>query len=72
MDGNDSLWKCIPKSTFQYDYINYSDSIVAPEILSKFEELKNKYPTPDTTNNPMYERYVAKHKIFKERHGNEQ
>ena len=70
LDGNDSLWKCIPKSTFKYEYINYSDSVISPEVMSKFEELKNKYPAPDTTNNPMYERYVAKHKIFNERYGN--
>jgi arylsulfatase A-like enzyme len=64
LDGNDSLWKCVPKSTFKYDYINYSDSIVAPEVLSKFKELKQKFPAPDTTNNPMYERYLTKQKML--------
>lgn len=71
LDGQNNLYKCIPKSTFKFDYINYSDSVKTPELLevwSKFEELKSKFPAPDTTNNPMYKRYVLKHKIFEERY----
>jgi hypothetical protein len=67
LDGNDSLWFCKPTSEFQFSYVNMTDSLNNPEVVSvmkKMEELKDKYPAPDTINNPMYERYKAKHKYF--------
>ncbi len=67
LDGNDSLWHCVQLSEWKMKYVNVTDSAGSPElkeIMKKMTQLEKKYPAPDTTHNPMYERYKAKHDFF--------
>ncbi len=67
LDGNDSLWRCVHTSEWKLSYINVTDSLDNPEVSAAMDTihfLQKQYPAPDTTNNPMYERYKRKQNIF--------
>jgi len=69
LNDDNQLFKCVDKEDGRIEYHLIPDSVTNEDITSvrtELEQLKVQFPTPDTLNNPMYERYKLVNKKFTE------